>query len=98
MIENGRVEFFFGGEVSKDHRFGDSRRVGDFFRRRSSKTPLRKEAHGHRENLELALFAGHASGSNRALTRHLLTQYSLPSLSPVMRKVSTYLPCGTKAV
>src|SRR2546421_4579984 len=66
VIEDGGVEFFFGGEVAKDHRLRDARRVRDLFGGRAAKAALRKEAHGDNQDLEATLFARHAPADERA--------------------------------
>ncbi len=48
VIEDGGVEFFFGGEVSKDHGLGDARRLGDLLGRGPAKTSFGKEAYCNR--------------------------------------------------
>ena len=74
VIENGGVKLLFRGEVAKDHRLGDTCRLGNFLGGCAAKASFRKEAYGHRQNLKPAFFAGHPGTTYRALNCHLLTQ------------------------
>ena len=60
MIENGRVELFFGREVAKDHRFGNAGGLGNLFCGSTSETSVGKETYSDAEDLEAAFFAGHS--------------------------------------
>ncbi len=68
VIDDGRVEFFLGSEVSKHHGLRDTRCVCDLFCGCPAETPVREQAYGHREDLRPALFTGHA-GTARRLNR-----------------------------
>ena len=60
MIEDGAVKFFLGREVTKDHRFRHSGCPRNLFGGGAAKAALRKQTHGDAQNLQPALFAGHA--------------------------------------
>src|SRR5919106_624722 len=73
VVEDGGIKLFFGGEMAKDHRLGDTRRLSNLLGRCSPEASFRKKAYSDPQNLKPALFAGH-SGAGHALNCHLLTQ------------------------
>lgn len=74
VVEDGGIKLFFGGEMAKDHRLGDTCRLGDFLGRCSPETSFRKEAYSHPKNLKPALLAGHSGAAGHALNCNLLAQ------------------------
>jgi hypothetical protein len=46
VVENGGVEFFLGGEMAKNHRFGDAGRLGNFFGGGTAKPAVGEETNG----------------------------------------------------
>jgi hypothetical protein len=46
MVENGGVKFFLGGEMAKNHRFGDAGRLGNFFGGGAAKPAVGEETNG----------------------------------------------------
>ena len=60
MIEDRAVELFLGREMTKDHGFRNAGRQSNLFRGGADKTSLRKQPHGHTQDLQPARIAGHA--------------------------------------
>ena len=59
VIENCAIQLFLGGEMPKYHCLGNAGRRRNFLRRRAAESALRKQAHGHAQNLQPPIFAGH---------------------------------------
>ena len=78
MIENGAVERFLRGEMAKHHRLGNTSGQGDFLRRRPPKSALREQSHGDAQNLQPALFAGHATSIRTGTDFFLRLQAGTP--------------------
>jgi hypothetical protein len=60
VIENRCIQLFLGGEVTKDHRFGNAGGLGNFLGSGAAKTTLGKQVHGTLEDLHAPFVAGHA--------------------------------------
>jgi hypothetical protein len=74
VVEDGGVEFFFGGEMAEDHGFRNARRVSDFLGGGAPKASFGKEPHSDPEDLLPALLTGHPRAAYRTLNRHLFAQ------------------------
>jgi len=51
VVENGGVEFFFGGEMAKNHRLRDAGRLGNFFGGGAAKSAVGEETNGYAKYL-----------------------------------------------
>src|SRR6267378_902523 len=60
VVENGVVEFFLGGKMAKDHRFGNAGSLRNFPGRRAAKAFLGEEADCDAEDLQAPFLARHA--------------------------------------
>ena len=60
MIEDGGIEFFFGGKVAEDHGFRNARSLRDFLGGRTAKTLVGKKSHCYAQDLRASLVAGHS--------------------------------------
>jgi hypothetical protein len=59
VIEDGAVELLLGGKMAKHHRFRDAGGQGNLFSGGAAKAALRKQAHGHAQDLQAPVLARH---------------------------------------
>src|SRR5258705_1295326 len=99
MVKNLRIKFLLGGKMPEHHCLRDSGRLRNLFGGGAAKSPLRKKADRHPQDLQLSVFGAHARGAGclargrqrSLLDRYFFTQMGLSSFGRAI-KVSTYLP------